>query len=271
MKLFFRKYGQGPALLILHGLYGSSDNWVHIARELENDFTVFLPDMRNHGLSPWSEKHSYKEMCEDILEMINDLSISKIFIAGHSMGGKVAALFAVTYPEKVSGLFIGDISPFPYKAGGQADTLHREILRLMNTVNPGDFNSRQEAEEYLTSMAGEKTTRLVFSKNITSKNGKLFWKLNTKSLEENIDNFLEGIPRPDKNTKAYNNLPVIVLKGDRSTYIEETDFKDIKTLFPMAQIKIAENSGHWIHTNNPEAVVLALKNLLALSTRGKCD
>ena len=90
MKLFFRKFGNGPALIILHGLYGSSDNWVTIARDLADTFTVYLPDQRNHGQSPHNDRHDYGSMTGDLLELADDLRLEKFFLAGHSMGGKTA-------------------------------------------------------------------------------------------------------------------------------------------------------------------------------------
>ena len=99
MKLFFRKYGNGPPLVILHGLYGSSDNWVTIAKHLSDSFTVYLPDQRNHGQSPHSKIHDYDSMSDDLYELVNDLKLKKIFLAGHSMGGKTAISFALKWPE----------------------------------------------------------------------------------------------------------------------------------------------------------------------------
>ena len=111
MKLFFRKYGNGPPLVILHGLYGSSDNWVTIAKILSDSFTVYLPDQRNHGQSPHSDIHDYDSMRDDLLEFVRDQSINKFFLAGHSMGGKTAIAFALKWPEMLNGLLIADISP----------------------------------------------------------------------------------------------------------------------------------------------------------------
>ena len=112
MKLFYRKFGKGPPLIILHGLYGSSDNWVTIARSLSECYTVYLPDQRNHGQSPHTNIHDYDSMRDDLFELTSDLKFKKIFLAGHSMGGKTAISFAVKWPEMINGLLIADISPF---------------------------------------------------------------------------------------------------------------------------------------------------------------
>jgi len=271
MKLFYRKYGEGPPLIILHGLYGLSDNWLHIAKKIQHCFTVYLPDMRNHGNSPWSEMHSYEEMSNDILELVSELNLPSVFIAGHSMGGKTAIRFAIDHPEKVSGLFVGDISPFRYLSGSPSDDQHKAILSIMTSVDPADFPSREKAENYLITLAGEKTTKLVFSKNIITENGKLRWRLNARSLAGNINNLLDGIPRPSEGNIFIDTFPVIFLKGDRSEYLPGSDFEDIKRVFPQAQIRVATNSGHWIHTDRPDAVIEALKDLLTLSTGESCD
>src|SRR5512133_2376601 len=118
MKLFCRKYGNGPPLIILHGLFGSSDNWVTIAKNLSDSFTVYLPDQRNHGQSPHSDVHDYDSMRDDLFELVNDLSLKKFFLAGHSMGGKTAISFALKWPEMLNGLLIADISPFVNKSIG---------------------------------------------------------------------------------------------------------------------------------------------------------
>ena len=109
MELFFRKYGQGPPLIIIHGLYGSSDNWVSIGRKLAENFEVFIIDQRNHGRSPHSTDHNYNLLKADLLEFMDTQSIKKAVIIGHSMGGKTAMFFAADYPEKVSHLIIADI------------------------------------------------------------------------------------------------------------------------------------------------------------------
>ena len=112
MKLFYRKYGNGPPLIILHGLYGSSDNWVTIAKSLGDLFTIYLPDQRNHGQSPHDNIHDYDSMRNDLFELAYDLKLNKFFLAGHSMGGKTAIAFALKWPEMINGLLIADISPF---------------------------------------------------------------------------------------------------------------------------------------------------------------
>src|SRR6056297_828170 len=114
MELNYRKFGEGPALIILHGLYGASDNWVSIARELAANFEVFIPDQRNHGDSPHTEEHNYEFLREDLYSFMEKHSIKKATLLGHSMGGKAAMFFATQYPEKIENLIVVDISPRSY-------------------------------------------------------------------------------------------------------------------------------------------------------------
>lgn len=150
MKLFYRKYGKGPALIILHGLYGLSDNWISIARNISKNFTTYLPDQRNHGQSPHSEYHDYESLSQDLLELSEDLNIDKFFLAGHSMGGKTAINFALKWPEKINGLVIVDISPF--RTSDQEQSFydqHRKILQAILSIDAANLKSRSEADKII--------------------------------------------------------------------------------------------------------------------------
>jgi len=258
MKLFYRVYGEGVPLIILHGLYGSSDNWIHIAKELQNECMVILPDMRNHGNSPWSDAHNYAELSRDVSDLMSDLGLPGAFIAGHSMGGKTATMFATQNPDKVYGLFIGDISPFAYEEQTEIYEQHRKILDIMGSVDPSEFRSRKELEDYLTTLAGEKTTRLVFSKNISKEKDGMRWKLNVKALSENLPGFSDGIAIDGKTF----HFPVVVFRGSRSQYLSEEDLNKIKNVFPDVSIKTGEQCGHWIQMDCPGEVISSLKELL---------
>src|SRR6056297_2160607 len=115
MKLFHRKYGEtGTPLIILHGLYGASDNWISIARELAENFEVYIPDQRNHGDSPHDDRHDYECMRDDLKQFMDEQQIDKAILLGHSMGGKTAMYFATAYPDRVESLVVLDIAPVSY-------------------------------------------------------------------------------------------------------------------------------------------------------------
>ncbi len=138
MKLFYRKYGEGKPLIITHGLFGMSDNWIPVAKKLAEHFKVYLPDMRNHGRSPHSEIHTYKAMSNDLFEFIEDKNIEKAIFVGHSMGGKTVLQFAEKFPERVKKMIIIDISPAEYIPSDEffkRALNHKLFLEKLKTLN----------------------------------------------------------------------------------------------------------------------------------------
>jgi pimeloyl-ACP methyl ester carboxylesterase len=264
MKLFFRKYGNGPPLIILHGLYGSSDNWITIARNLSSSFTVFLPDQRNHGISPHSDVHDYDSMKNDLYELAGDLKLDKFFLAGHSMGGKTAMSFALTWPEKLNGLLVADISPLKRESRKSAvSTQHLEILNTILSFDLSGFTSRSEIESFLISRIRSEDTRGLIMKNIKRESNNSFaWKLNAVSLLKNFDRILEKIEVNETVNSEITGFPVYFLKGEYSDYLPEKDFRNILKIFPAAEFIIIPGAGHWINMDNPEMVTRSFLKLL---------
>lgn len=264
MKLFYRKYGSGPPLFILHGLFGSSDNWVTIAKKLSDTFTVYLPDQRNHGQSPHSNIHDYDSMSDDLHELVNELNLKKFFLAGHSMGGKTAISFAMKWPEMLYGLLIADISPFVRE--GTAETAfnqHLEILLAMISTDLSSLTSRAEAESVLKKKITSVKIRGFVLKNLqrTPENN-FVWKINAISLLKNLGKIMEGIDRQSLYSKQIQGFPVIFLKGSESDYLPLSDQDDIKKLFPSAEFVEVKGAGHWLHSDKPEEVIKNLRGLL---------
>ena len=264
MKLFCRKYGNGPPLVILHGLFGSSDNWVTIAERLSDFFTVYLPDQRNHGQSPHSEIHDYDSMRDDLFELVADLRLTKFFLAGHSMGGKTSISFALKWPEMLNGLLIADISPFTNETTWHSAYLqHFSILNTILSFDLQKISTRVEAETVLLEKITDENVRGFVLKNLKRTTDNTFqWKLNATSLLKNLDKIMEGIKRQTDFGQQISGFPVIFLKGSHSDYIPSDDFRDIQKVFPAAEIIEVSGAGHWIHTDRPHEVVKNLKRLL---------
>lgn len=257
MKLFYRKYGSGPFLIILHALYGSSDNWITIAKNVSHRFTVILPDFRNHGRSPHSQTHDYPTMCEDVRELAGDLNIRKFFLAGHSMGGKTAMHFALKYPERLEGLVIIDISPFKNeKANREFFARHLTILNSIKSINLSQIATREEAEMFLREKIESGRVRDLILKNLyRDEENRFRWRLNADSLLTNLENIMEGFDREDAVNKQVTGFPVIILKGEKSEYLQKSDFPDIQKLFPAAEFISVPGAGHWINADRPDVVV----------------
>lgn len=265
MKLFCRKYGDGPPLVILHGLYGSSDNWVTIAKKLGNSFTVYLPDQRNHGQSPHSQIHDYDSMRDDLFELAGDLNLKKFFLAGHSMGGKTAISFALKWPEMLNGLLIADISPFTNETGRQSIYVqHFTILNAILSFDLDKISTRREAGNVLLEKIPSEKVRELILKNLQrTADNNFAWKLNAQSILKNLDKIMEGVERQTDFSQQIIGFPVIFLKGGDSDYIPAVDFRDIRNVFPAAEIIEIPGAGHWIHIDKPDEVVKNLKRLLS--------
>lgn len=241
MKLFYRHSGQGKPLIILHGLFGSSDNWFTLAKVFAEHYSVYLVDQRNHGQSPQSDDFNYKLLTEDLNGFINDLHLGKPHIIGHSMGGKTAMNFAVKYPNQLDSLIVADIVPKQYPVH------HDHILEGLHTINLQTLTSRNEADEVLSSHIPEPPVRQFLLKNLArTSDGKFEWKVNLQA----IDNHIEEIGAGMQYSGTFNG-PTLFINGTRSHYFKPGDEKLIQTLFPSAEISNLD-AGHWIHAEKPK-------------------
>jgi len=243
MHLHFRKLGEGAPLIILHGLFGSSDNWQTLGKKFsENNFSVYLVDQRNHGRSPHSDDFSYKAMSEDILEMINDEKINDVSIIGHSMGGKTAMQFALDHSEKISKLIIADMAPKKYPVNNS------DVSEALLSVDLNKIKSRNEAEQQLAQKISDKGTLQFLLKNLYWKeNNQLAWRFNLNAIHAKIDNTNAAIESNNVFEK-----PTLFLRGENSNYILKEDEPLIRKYFPNAEIKTTPQAGHWIHADNPQ-------------------
>ena len=240
MKLNFKKLGEGKTLLILHGLFGSSDNWGTLGKEFSKNNSVYLIDLRNHGRSPHSNEMTYSDMANDLLELIKDESIISPTILGHSMGGKVALMFAKNYPEYLEKLIVADIGLKAYPMD------HKEILKGLNSIDLEKTISRSHAQEVIKKHISNLGIQQFLLKNLYwIEKGKLAWRMNLKQIEINIEEILKEINIENSNLKT------LFLRGELSNYILEEDFLDIKAAFPNGEIKTIKNVGHWLHAENP--------------------
>jgi len=101
MQLHFKQLGHGEPLVLLHGLFGSADNWFGVAPRLAKKFHVLIPDLRNHGHSPHHAEMDYPLMAADVEKFFVAQKIASAHVIGHSMGGKVAMQFALDFPARV--------------------------------------------------------------------------------------------------------------------------------------------------------------------------
>ncbi len=252
MQLYSREFGQGPPVVILHGLFGFSDNWQTVAKALSDTHLVITPDLRNHGRSPQVPTHTYPEMAADLKVFLEEHWVFSTALIGHSMGGKVAMQFALEHPDMVEKLVVVDIAP------GRADDNHHAIFQALLDLDPGRITSRQEADAFLAARIPDPGVRQFLLKNITRHaDGTYVWKMNLPVLWQAYPEILAGVSGGEPFDK-----PTLFVRGSRSDYIKDADFALIKTLFPQAGIVTVEGAGHWVHADQPEALLGILRQFL---------
>jgi len=240
--LFFRNFGSGYPLIILHGLFGASDNWISIGKMLAERYEVFIPDQRNHGRSFKSNDFNYEVMVKDLLKFISINGITNPSIMGHSMGGKVAMKFAIDHTEKLNKLIVVDIAPKYYPVS------HQQILAGMLSLNLNAISSRKEADQVLAKYVIQHQIRQFLLKNLTrTTDGKFEWKINLGVINDNIEVIGREIDPGEKFDGA-----TLFIDGDDSDYIREEDHALIAAMFPNSKIENIANAGHWIHAEQPQ-------------------
>jgi esterase len=268
MELFYRKYGEGPAIIIVHGLYGASDNWVTVAKALADNFEVYLLDQRNHGRSPHDADHTYDVMKDDLLEFMERHELNEATIIGHSMGGKTAMFFAKNYPEKVTNLMVIDIAPKSYAliAKENRKTIdHERIIDALLAVDFSTITTREEVEAILESKLPTERVRKFLMKNLRrNKDNTFSWSVNLKALKNNLPLILDGLNEKDFDKgRGITGFPVIFVKGANSDYITRDDFDVlIQTIFPFAELVTIPNAGHWVHAEQPKLLIKNIKYFL---------
>jgi pimeloyl-ACP methyl ester carboxylesterase len=264
MKLFYRKLGSGPPFMILHGLYGSSDNWMTVAKSISSKFTVIIPDLRNHGRSSHSSEHNYDVMASDIRELAEELDIRKFILAGHSMGGRVAVRYALNWPESLYSLIVIDITPFGTRdPQNKIFRFHIEIIDCIMNSGIEGMSSRTEAERILSERVRSEKIRGLLMKNLhRDSNGTFKWKLNAESLLRNLPFIMDGACGKEKECPPATGFPVIFVRGDESDYIQLSDTELITGIFPLAEIITVEKAGHWVHADRPDAITDIFMNQL---------
>ena len=246
--LHYLDQGQGRPLVILHGLFGTLDNWQTLARRwaTEADLRVISVDLRNHGRSFHSPEHTYAVMAQDVLALFDHLQLGPdTTLMGHSMGGKVAMRLALDHPERLAQLIVVDIAP------RFSDMEHQDdILEGLHAVNLAAITNRQEADTALAQYVGNLSTRQFLLKNLYRKEDNSFaWRINLEVLAAQLPAVGEAtIGEPFLK-------PALFIRGGKSNYITPDDkLHGIPALFPNSEVATVVDAGHWVHAEKPEEV-----------------
>ncbi|MEZ4983868.1 MAG: alpha/beta fold hydrolase [Saprospiraceae bacterium] len=255
MQLNHKTFGQGEPLIILHGLFGTLDNWQTLAKQWAEHYTVVLVDQRNHGRSPHEDAHTYPLMAEDLRQFMENNWIYEAHILGHSMGGKTAMQFALQHPEMVNKLVVVDMAPKAYSGG------HETILEALKALPLGEIADRSEADDFLKERISDFGVRQFLLKNLTrTKNGDYEWKMNLPVLIAHYEDILANVA---VTTEVFGH-PAHFIRGAKSDYVQDEDMADIRRWFPQATLATIPNAGHWVHAEQPTLLYEEVSRFLRL-------
>ncbi len=242
MDLNFKTFGAGDPLVILHGLFGTLDNWQTLGRQFAEHFMVFLVDQRNHGRSPHTGSMNYPAMADDLHYFMESHWLYRSHIMGHSMGGKTAMQLALQYPDMVDKLIVVDIAPKAYPPN------HQFIFDALFAIDLDQVDSRADAEEQLARHIQDSGIRQFLLKNLTrTREGAYRWKMNLPVIYQHYQEIVGATTGDD----PYEG-PALFIRGANSPYILDADFPMIRQLFPQARIETIPGAGHWVHADQPE-------------------
>jgi len=254
LALAFEALGSGPPVVILHGLFGAGRNWTQVAQALAADHRVYLPDARNHGASPWAESMSYVEMAGDVLALVEREQLQRPFVIGHSMGGKTAMALALSHPLAIGGVAVIDIAPESY-----ADQFS-SYVSTMRSFDAANVASQREVRQALADGLGAQATVEFVMQNLRRQHDRFDWRLNllaTGLCMHELCGF------PDALRDARYDGPALFVHGAESGYVPPSSLAGIRALFPHAQTERIADAGHWVHADQPAALLCGLRDWLA--------
>jgi esterase len=254
VQLAFEALGEGPPVVILHGLFGAGRNWTQIAQSLAAGYRVYLPDARNHGASPWAETMSYAEMAFDVLALIEGEQLQRPFVVGHSMGGKTAMALALGHPEAIGGVAVIDIAPECY-----ADQFASHVSAMRGLDTAAAASRRQIAQVLVHSLGGTAPAQFMMQ-NLRRQNERFDWRLNLMATALCMPD-LCGFPQ--QLLRERYSGPALFFAAAESDYVRPDSHARIRDLFPGAQLEHIADAGHWVHADQPEALLCGLHDWLS--------
>ncbi len=251
MKLHYHAIGDGYPIILIHGLFGSGDNLDLISRALKDKYKVINVDLRNHGLSPHSDQFTYQQMAQDVLDMIDELSIDHFAVIGHSMGGKVAMSLTELASDRIDHLVVLDISPVAY-----SEHRHQNVFAGLREVSKHIILNRKEAEQYLALHVQDPGVRQFLLKSLTKTENGYQWRFNVEGLIANYQTIMGWYDITPFTGKT------LFMKGQDSEYITPDYREAIMRQFPNAKAHLVANTGHWLHAEKPETVNRVIEQFL---------
>ncbi len=246
--------GDGPPLIILHGLFGSARNWRAIAAGLAGRYRVFSLDLRNHGDSPWHPDMSYEAMAGDIRAFLEAQDIVGAAVLGHSMGGKAAMTLALLHPDRIGALIVVDVAPV-----ARPPEL-RTYVRAMSAVDLAQVARRADADRLLAASVEDRRVRGFLLQNLVMRDGRPAWRLNLDAIDHQMET-IGGFPQ--HLLERRNAGPTHFITGAQSDYVKPEHRDLILRLFPETTLSVIGGAGHWVHAEKPQSFLRAVDRFLA--------
>jgi esterase len=244
-QLNFQQIGEGKHIVLIHGLFGSLENLNMVAKNLSQHFCVTSIDVRNHGNSFHQENMDYQVLAQDVINLLDKLSIVHCHILGHSMGGKIAMKIALSFPERVNKLIVADIAPVKYPAH------HLTIIEGLKAIDLTKVHKRKDADIQLAKYVPDANVRPFLLRNIALNEQREFqFKCNLDYIEQGYQQIMQSIS--DQTNQQFHG-DTLFIKGGNSDYILPEHQNAISQLFTKAKAKIIQGAGHWLHAEKTVA------------------
>jgi len=260
----YRTAGQGPVVLLLHGIAGSSQTWEPAMRLLRRDFTVVAPDFLGHGKSdkPIGD-YSLGNHAAAVRDFLHVLDIERATVVGQSFGGGVALQFAYQFPERCERLVLVD-------AGG----LGREVSWLLKVVT-------LPAAEYVLPVVfspflrdrGDSVMRFLHDRGIRNARATEMWRSFAslaepasrqafiRTMRAVIDPGGQSVSAMDRLYLA-SRMPTLIVWGDHDRIIPVVHAYKAHEAIPNSRLEIIEGVGHFPHVEEPIRFVEILVDFL---------
>jgi esterase len=248
------EYGEGPPVAVLHGLFGSGHNWAGMAQRLARRHRVIAFDLRNHGASPWAEPMGYAEMAADVEGAMQAREHRRYALIGHSLGGKVAMLMALSDGAAIERVVVVDIAPAAYPE------THAAYARAMRGLDLAAIRRRGDADALLAEAIPDPAERGFLLQNLILGEGPPRWRANLAAIEAALP-ALAGFP--GLRAGAVYRGPALFVAGAQSDYLRGEHEPAIRRLFPGAEIARITDAGHWVHADQPDAFLAVVEPFLA--------
>ena len=245
--------GRGRPALVAHGLFGSGANWRTIARRLGSRLECHLVDQRNHGRSPHARGMAYPDLAADVLAYLDTHRIDRAGLIGHSMGGKTAMTLALTAPERVRWLIVADIAP------ARSPSDHGPILDALRALPVESLASRSGADAALASAVPDLGLRRFLLQNLVAGDTGMRWRIDLDAIARALPDLADFPLMPPH---AVYEGPTLFLRGESSDYVAAHHEPRIRALFPAASIATIAAAGHWLHAEQPAAVMAHIEAFL---------